>query len=555
MPGRATLRVVLAGIAVTATTGGRLGAAGEPFVEISREVGIAFVHRDGRSGEKYYVETLGGGGGWIDHDGDGDQDLYLVNGAATRGSTLAEPPRNALYENRGDRFVDVTEEAGVGDTGFGMGFCAGDYDSDGRIDFLVTSWGPDRLFRNLGDGRFAEVGAPAGVADERWGTSCAFGDLDADGDLDLYVARYVNFSYENNPVCFDPQRSLRSYCRPDVFDGLVDSLFVNQGDGTFVEQGERRGIVQDPLHEKGLGVVLSDVDLDGDLDVYVANDTTANRLYVNDGRGLFEDWSLLAGVAFSGAGVAESGMGLDIGDVDGDRLPDLLVTNYSMESNTLYRNLGDLLFEDRTVAAGLASASHLPVGWGVRFFDYDNDGDLDLAVANGHVVDNIERFEPGSSYPQANQLFENDGEGAFRDVSASAGAAWGIPRVSRGLAVADWNDDGRLDVLVTNVGQGIDLFENRLENGHHWLGLALEGPPRNRFAIGARVELQVGERRLGGEVRSGGSFMTQSDLRLHFGLGKHAGEVTATIVWPDGRRQEERTAQIDRYWRIRYNER
>jgi len=549
------LRFILAGSTVALMPGGRLEAAEGLFAEISREVGIEFVHRDGRSGEKYYVETLGGGGGWIDFDADGDQDLYLVNGAATRGSTLPEPPRNALYENRGDHFVDVTAEAGVGDTGFGMGFCAGDYDSDGWLDFLLTNWGPDRLFRNLGDGRFEEVGALAGVADERWGTSCAFGDLDADGDLDLYVARYVNFSYENNPICFDPHRSLRSYCRPDVFDGLVDSLFVNQGDGTFVEQGGSRGIAQEPLDEKGLGVILSDVDVDGDLDVYVANDTTANRLYINDGRGFFEDWSLLAGAAFSGEGVAESGMGLDIGDVDGDHLPDLLVTNYAMESNTLYRNLGELLFEDRTVAAGLASASHQPVGWGVRFFDYDNDGDLDLAVANGHVVDNIEQFEPGSSYPQRNQLFENDGNGAFSDVSASAGAAWGVPRVSRGLAVADWNDDGRLDLLVTNAEEGIDLFENRVENGHHWLGLVLEGPPQNRFAIGARVEVRAGERRIRRDVRSGGSFMTQSDMRLHFGLGAFAGEVTAAIEWPDGTRQEQRTAQVDRYWRIGYAER
>jgi len=546
------LRLALAGLTVASTAGDRTGAAEELFAEISREAGIRFVHRDGRSGEKYYVETLGGGGGWIDLDGDGDQDLYLVNGAATQGSALVESPRNALYENRGDHFVEVTEEAGVGDTGFGMGFCAGDYDSDGRMDFLLTNWGPDRLFRNLGDGRFEEVGRRAGVADERWGTGCAFGDLDADGDLDLYVARYVNFSYENNPICFDPQRSLRSYCRPDVFDGLVDSLFVNQGDGTFLEQGGERGIVQDPVDEKGLGVILSDVDLDGDLDVYVANDTTANRLYVNDGRGYFEDWSLLAGAAFSGEGFAESGMGLDIADVDGDQLPDLFVTNYAMESNTLYHNMGELLFEDRTVAAGLAGASHLPVGWGVRFFDYDNDGDLDLAVANGHVVDNIEQFEPGSSYPQGNQLFENDGAGAFRDVSASAGAAWGVARVSRGLAVADWNDDGRLDLLVTNVEEGVDLFENRIENEHHWLGLVLEGPPENRFAIGARVELRVGDRRMVRDVRSGGSFMTQSDLRLHFGLGTFAGEVSAVVEWPDGTRQVERAAQLDRYWRVQY---
>ena len=432
-----------------------------------------------------------------------------------------------------------------------MGMCAGDYDGDGRLDFLVTNYGKDRLYRNEGGGRFVDRAEQAGVADARWGTSCSFADLDGDGDLDLYVAHYVNFSYDFNPDCRSPTTRLRSYCHPSAFDGLVDSLYINNGDGTFHEEGERRGIVQEPREEKGFGVVTSDLDVDGDIDIYVANDTTPNRLYVNDGHGSFEEWSLLAGTGLSFEGLPESGMGVDVGDVDGDGLPDLIVTNYARETNTLYRNIGELMFADDTVALGLAEASYVSLGWGIQFLDYDNDGDLDLAVANGHVIENEEMLA-GESYAQPNQLFENDGTGRFEDVSSRAGAAWSVARVSRGLAAGDLNDDGRIDLVITNANGVAELLENRLENGNHWLGIELQGLAGNPYGVGARVELQAAGRRLAREVRSGGSFMAQPDMRLHFGLGAFDSEVSVEIVWPNGRRQREKTDELDRYWRIDY---
>ncbi len=551
--------VALIAIALCLATTLPVSAAEKPrskpwFVEVSAQRGIRFHHQDGRSGQKFYIESAASGGGWIDFDHDGDLDLYLINGAATPGSKLDGTPTNALYENRDGRFVDVTAKAGVGDTGYGMGMCAGDIDADGKLDFLLTNYGTDRLYRNLGGGRFAEIGAKAGVANDRWGASCAFGDIDGDGDLDIYVAHYVQFSFESNPFCGDRARNLRAYCRPNVFDGEADSLFINQGDGTFREEGKARGLVQGK-DEKGYGVVMSDLDDDGDLDIYVSNDGTLNRLYVNDGKGHFSDEALLAGVGLSARGSAESGMGVDLGDVNGDGREDLLVTNYSMETNTLYLNLGGLMFEDGTRKAGLAESSYRYVGWGTAFFDHDNDGDLDLALVNGHAVDNIEIFEASLKYRQPNQLMENLGGGRFHDVSREAGPALAVERVSRALAQGDFDNDGRLDLLVTNTNDPIDLLHNEIDNGHHWLGLVLRGPKANPFAIGARATLTLNGKKTIREVRSGSSFLAQGDLRPHFGLGTHKGSVSVEIRWPDGRVQRETTEQLDRYWTITYRPR
>ncbi len=561
-PPAAPRRRSLALAATLAALAGATAAAGDWFHDAAAETGVDFRHQDGRSGQKYYVETTASGGGWLDFDGDGDLDLYLLNGAATPGSKLASSPRNALYENRGGaggrRFVEVAERAGVADDGFGQGLCAGDVDGDGRLDFMVTNYGPDRLFRNLGDGRFAEIGGPAGVAGEHWSVSCAFGDLDGDGDLDLYVTHYVDFSYDRNPRCQSPDGT-RLYCRPDDFDGVADSLFLNLGGSggrvSFRQEGAARGIAQG-ISEKGMGVILSDLDLDGDLDAYVANDGALNRLYVNRGDGRFEDQALISGAGLSGLGAAEAGMGVDAGDVDGDGRADLIVSHFAMETNTLYRNLGGLQFDDVTSRIGLGPPSYKQVGWGLALLDFDNDGDLDLAVANGHMQEGVEKLEPGLRYAQPNQLLENlGGSGGrirFRDVSGQAGSAFQVAKVSRGLAVGDWNDDGRLDLLITNTNAGVDLLENRLDTGHHWLGIELAGAAANRFAIGARVELSAGDRRQLREVRSGGRFESQSDLRLHFGLGDHSGPVSVEIHWPDGHRQRETTAELDRYWTIRY---
>lgn len=529
------------------------GDEGPWFREVSQELGIDFIHQDARFGEKYYIETAASGGGFLDVDGDGDLDVYLIDGAPTPGSKVRGTPHNRLFENRDGRFVDITEVAGVGDTGYGMGMCVGDIDADGQVDFLVTNYGPDRLYQNRG-GRFDEIGEAAGVADTRWSASCAFGDVDGDGDLDLYVTHYVDFAFDRNPFCGDRARNLRAYCRPEAFDGVTDSLFINLGDGRFRDEVEKRGIARG-VDEKGFGVLMSDVDGDGDLDLYVANDGTMNRLYINDGKGFFRDEALLSGTGLSALGRAESGMGLDLGDTDGDGRMDLYVTNYSLESNTLYRNLGDLLFDDVTRSSGLEEVSYKDVGWGVQFFDFDRDGDLDLAIANGHAVDNIEIFEAGLRYRQANRLLSNQGGGRFVEAPAAAGEAWKRERVSRGLAVGDVNNDGRPDLLVTNTNDPVDLLLNELDNGYHWLGLVLRGSAANPLAIGARIELRAGDRLQVREVRSGGSFLAQGDLRQLFGLGRWSGEVTVEVRWPDGRTQQMGTSRLDRYLTLSYSSR
>ncbi len=523
------------------------------FVEVSRSLGITFQHQDGRSGQRFYVETVASGGGWADFDRDGDLDLYLVNGAATPGSTLEGTPHNHLYENTGERFEDISAPAGVADTGYGMGLCIGDVDGDGWDDLMVTNYGPDRLFRNLtGDGkglRFEDVTERAGVAGDAWGTNCAFADVDGDSDLDLYVANYVDFKYSENPRCGDVTRDAWSYCRPLVFRGQSDFLYINRGDGTFTEQGSLRGLDQQ-REDRGFGVIASDLDRDGHVDILVANDGTANRLYRNDGLGHFVDVALTSGLALLRNGQAESGMGMALGDVDGDQLEDLIVTNYSFETNTLYLNRGSLFYEDSTERARLAKASFLPVSWGVALTDFDNDGDADLAIANGHVMDTIDLFEDGIGYPQPNALLSNDGSGAFTPVT-EAGPDFRVGRVSRALAIGDWNNDGRIDLLVTNTNDQVDVLENRVNNNNHWIGFDLTGGKASPSAIGARVRLTCAGNDLGErEVRSGGSLLAQNDLRLHFGLGECSGPAIASVRWPSGQQQTKRFEAVDQYHQI-----
>ncbi len=525
-------------------------AVGVWFEDVTEAVGIDFEHSDGRSGQCYYIETTASGGGWIDYDADGDLDLYLINGAPTPGSDLEYTPRNALFENLNGAFVDIAAQAGVDDPGYGMGMCVGDIDADGLLDFMVTNYGPDRLYRNLGDGRFEEIAGPAGVAEDLWSSNCSFGDVDGDGDLDLYVSHYMNWSYDNHPWCGDRLRDMRAYCRPSVLDGVTDSLFINSGDGTFTEEGVLRGLAEGSL-EKGFGVVMTDLDNDGDLDIYVANDGTMNRMYINDGVGFFTDHALSAGSGLNAAGLAESSMGISLADVDEDGLTDIIMGNYSMETDTLFHNLGGLLFEDVSDVWGVGELTHRTMSWGMALFDADNDGDLDLATARGHTMDNIAQFEKGMEYAQSNLLAENIGAGRFREVPrVELGSGWGTPEVSRGLAVGDFDNDGRLDLVFTNTNARPQLLKNTLTGNEHWLGIRLIGTSINPFAIGSRVTLRLGERILVREVRSGGSFQSQHDLRLHFGLGKTTGPVDFEIRWPDGGIQHEHIEDVDRYLKI-----
>jgi enediyne biosynthesis protein E4 len=522
----------------------------ERFVDVAAERGVVFQHRDFRDGAKYYVETTASGGGWLDYDGDGDLDLYLLQGAPPPGSPLAGAS-NVLYENREGRFVDVTELAGVGDSSFSMGLCAGDIDADGRLDFLVTNFGPDRLYRNQGAGRFAEVGGVAGVAGRGWSSSCAFGDIDGDGDQDLYVTHYLDFEYATNPDCTEPATRRRLYCQPTAFSGVTDSLFVNKGDGTFREEGRQRGLAVGAA-EKGMGVLMVDLDGDGDLDIYVANDGTPNRHYVNDGRGNFIDEGLMSGTAVNVFGQPEASMGLAAGDVDGDGLVDLVLTHFALETNTLYRASSRGQYDDVSRASGIGPLSLRYVGWGVQLFDADNDGDLDLAVVNGHIEDDLAAIEPGLEYAQPRWLLENQGDGSFRDIAAESGEVWGRKNIGRGLAAGDFNDDGRVDLLITNTNGRTELLENRWHSENHWLGVSLTGPAANPLALGATLWLRGGDHEQVREVSSGGSFQSQSDLRQHFGLGRHGGPVELEVRWPDGTRQVERIETVDRYWPVVY---
>ena len=542
---------LMAGLAAGLLAGLASGASAQPFRDVARERGLDFVHSDFRTGEKYYVESAESGGGFVDFDGDGDADVLLLQGAAAplvpgSKATAASPPRSRkLFENRDGRFVDITERSGLAGSGFGMGVCIGDVDADGRVDILVTEYGALLLFRNLGGGRFEEIAARAGLEDRRWNSGCAFGDVDGDGDHDLFVARYVDFAFDKNPWCGDRARGVRAYCRPDAFSGVDDSLYINDGKGRFVDEGRRRGIAAGP-DEKGFGVLMQDLDGDFDLDIFVANDGTPSRHYVNRGGGFFTDEALLLGTAVSNMGAAQAGMGVAAGDIDGDGTVELVKTNYSTEPNNVYRQVAPGLWEDEGKRRGVAEASWPHVGWGVELFDADNDGDLDLAVANGHAVDNIEIFEAGLAYAQLNQLFANDGSGRFADLGAAAGPGFAERAVSRGLASADVDGDGRVDLLITRTNGPALLLRNETAQPGHWLGLRLVDRRGSPVVLGARVEVRAGDRTFSRHTRSGGSFLSQSALDLHVGLGAWSGPVMVAIRWPDGATQTQRLTTLDR---------
>ena len=499
------------------------------FADVSREAGLEFVHRNQVAepdpAAKYLIETMGSGGGFLDYDGDGWMDVYLVN---SRGP-------NRLYRNRGDgTFSDVTGEAGVGDPSYGMGCAFGDYDNDGHVDIYVTNVGPNVLYRNLGNGTFQDVSRRSGVADPRWGTSAAFADYDGDGLLDLYLANYLEFSFQDHEPCYFQQIPI--YCYPHGFDGVGNVLYRNLGGRTFIDVTRSAGLRENARYSKSLGVLWLDLDQDGDQDLYVANDTTGNYMFLNQGGGSFQDVSLESGTALGGSGMAQAGMGLDAGDLDGGGRFHVLVTNYSLQYNALYWNEGGEFFSDRVIHAGLSGPSFVPLGFGANFFDADNDGDLDLFVANGHVLEEAARANQGSRYRQPNQLFLNGGKGRFAEAG-SPGDYFSVQNVSRGSAVGDFNNDGKLDLLVTNCGGKADLLENRTRESGNWIRFRLRGSHCNRDAVGARVTLKTGDLKLTRELRSASSYLSQSDPRLHFGLGRRSKIDSIRISWPCGKAQ------------------
>jgi hypothetical protein len=486
----------------------------------------------------HIIESGGSGVALLDYDGDGLLDIYFVNAYELNAQREKVPHRNALFRNLGGfKFEDVSASAKVDAAAWGNGVCVSDYDSDGRLDLYVTNWGANLLYRNMGDGSFTDRAAAAGIQASGWSTGCSFFDADGDGDLDLYVARYVSTTWEDVRKA---QRTLKWRGGPSVMvgptglPGEADLFFENQGDGTFREATSAWELT-DSEKTYGFGVVTTDYDGDGLVDVFVANDSNPNLLYRNLGKRRFESVGLTAGVAVPASGRAQAGMGADFGDYNGDGLLDLIVTTFAHDTKTLYRNLGSGQFEDVTVAAGLAGPTFEPLGWGVAFADFDLDGALDLFLANGHIHPGVDQF-PGlrESFRQKNQLLINK-DGIFRDVSASAGSGLKLQKSHRGMAVGDLDNDGDPDVVVSAVDGTPTVLENRRRTQNHWVAFRLDHPGKNRSAIGARVVVTAGGKRQVREVRSGGGYLSQNDLRPHFGLGSHVGSVDVKVRMPGGR--------------------
>jgi hypothetical protein len=513
------------------------------FVDVTAKAGIRFRHENSPTPEKYLVETMGSGAAFIDYDGDGLLDIFLVNGGWVPGTTRNRNFNHALYRNRGDgTFEDVSAKAGIEvNTAYGMGAAVGDYDNDGHDDLFITNFnGPNILYHNDGNGTFTNVTTKANVGgDGQWSASAAFLDYDNDGLLDLWITRYVDHSFSNNKICGPySERGIRGYCTPQIYNGLANVLYHNDGNGKFTDVSMKAGI---STHlGKGLGVTVLDFNDDGYSDVYVANDSVANFLFRNNKDGTFSEVGLESGVALDENGQPQAGMGTFSGDIDGDGRMDIVVTNLDFEYLDVYRNMGKGIFEDASTRTGVQLATRAFVGFGVALFDFDNDADLDLFVANGHILDNAPQIRQGALYAQRKLLFENVG-GRFKETAASHGAILMKPQVSRGLALGDYDNDGAIDVLITNSGGSPTLLHNEGAARNSWLTVRLKGTKSNSNGIGARIELAAGTTKQVRDVTAGGSYLSSNDYRTHFGLGSWKNDVTLTIHWPSGRIQMETT--------------
>jgi len=501
------------------------------FSDITTKSKIGFRHENGASAEKHLPETMSGGVVLFDFDNDGWLDVFFVNGGSFIDKKKAAGAQHRLYRNNKDgTFADVTTTSGISVSGFGMGACSADYDNDGFSDLYITGANFSRLYHNSGQGSFVDVTSRAGVGSTLWSASCAFADIDNDRNVDLYVSRYVDYTPERNKYC--PLWAARAYCHPNEYSGVPDLLFRNNGDGTFTDISSESGIRQRP-HGNGLGVTFGDYDNDGLADIYVANDSTPNFLFHNKGGGKFEEVGFLAGVAVGHDGKPQAGMGTDMGDFDGDGLLDIFVTNLIMETHALYRNMGKGLFADVTFTSGVAQATLPYVGFGAAFVDYDNDMDLDLAIANGHIIDNVHLGRDDTTYEQLNLLLQND-SGKFRNVGPISGEGFAIKKSSRALAVGDLDNDGDMDIVVANVGQTPDILRNDGGNRTNSVLIRTIGTKSNHDGIGARLKLSVGGKILLRDVKAGSSYLGQNDLRVHFGMGRRAVAERLEILWPSG---------------------
>jgi hypothetical protein len=535
------------------------GSADDLLVDVTERAGITGTHENGAKGEKFLLETINGGAGWIDYDGDGDFDIYLVQGLAdsSRAGSQGETTNRLLRNNGDGTFEDVTQIAGVGDRHFGAGLAVGDIDNDGDSDLYVTNYGRNTLYRNEGNGTFTDITEAAGVECRYWSSSAAFVDVNGDGLLDLYVANYLIYNPKLHPACTGNTRNIASYCHPNKYDGAPDSLFINRDGSSFEDISRKTGIaVTGRILSKGLGVLPTDFDGDGDMDILVANDSVPNFLWRNLGNGRFEDAALEAGIALNTSGKSEACMGVDGGDVNGDGRQDYFLTNFAEETDSLFFGEGDGFFDDATLRSGLAQPTFLPLGFGTRLFDVDLDGDLDIYVARGHILDNIAELHPGTKmrYAQTDQLFANDGKGHFTDVSSSSGAWFQTALVGRALATADYDSDGDLDLLVVNSGQRYALLENRSadDGTRHWIGVDLRGGgPTSRDAFGSRVRFHTPRGVVEMETRAAQSYMASNDPRLLIGLGtEKPSPVKVEVTWADGLVETFDRLETDRYHRL-----
>ena len=513
------------------------------FDDVSKRSGLVFTHVNGASPDKHLAEIMGSGGLFFDFDNDGWIDVFLVDGGSKADPRVSGTARHGLFHNRGNgSFEDVTANSGIRHLAYGMGACAGDYDNDGLTDlYVTTNDGPNVLYRNRGNGAFTDITTTARVGSPLWSTSCAFADVDRDGRLDLFVTNYVQGA-EENPFCGNTHpEKLRMYCHPLNFRPSPSVLYHNAGDGAFTDVSAGAGIAS--FSGNGLGVAVADYDDDLWPDVFVANDGVPNFLFHNKGDGRFTERALVAGVAVASDGKARAGMGTAFGDVDGDGRLDLVVTNHETEMLSLFRNAGNGTFTDATASSGIGPATLQHVGFGVAFADYDNDGDLDLAIVNGHVIDNIAMRRSGAKHAQKRLLMQNTGAGRFRNVSPLSGPPFAVEKVGRTVVWGDVDNDGDLDLLVTNNGQQAELLLNDGGNSGNALLLRLiggstsltTGTMSNRDAIGARVRLTSGGRTQVREVTSGSSYLGQNDPRLHVGLGAGTIVDRVEIRWPSGR--------------------
>lgn len=507
------------------------GRVGICLVDVTADTGITWRHTDGSSGRKYIVETVTAGLATFDYDADLWIDIYFLNGSWLPGSPReGDPPRNALYRNQGGfRFQDVTLFAGVGDLGYGLGVTVGDYNNDGFPDLYVNNFGPNVLYRNNGDGTFTDVTEEAGVgAGNLVGAGASFLDIDADGNLDLYVANYVKFDFSSHPV--RTAEGHRIYPGPMDFLPEGDLLFRNSGDGTFEDVSEESGIAS--YAGTGMGMVCADIDRDGDTDIFVLNDVAGNFIFVNDGKGHFQEMGLWLGGAYSGEGRALGSMGVDCADVDRDGWLDFYATSFAREWAVLYRNLGGGRLADVTSTTGAGAGTFQHVTWGVAFLDLDNDGDRDLFVACGHLYDNVELFDPTGAYRAANVVLENLGGGRFRNVSHEVGDGLAPVKSSRGVAADDLDNDGRVDVVVLNSREEPTIIANRSQGiGPHWLQIQLIGVESNRDGVGSWVGVFAGELEHWSEVHSGRGYQSHFGSRLHFGLGNHSQVAKIEVRW------------------------